>query len=147
MLSLVLRYLVTTPRSLCPFFKLASGRSSSLHARAVWSTGSPLPSGFALQETNGSPKFPDYPCEYMPRSSTPVVSSILALAYPGLLPSVSMRTSAFPSKLTVILCENISPLHDYTNFEAQSRGLYSCLPWLRTSVTGLTRRVRYQPVG
>jgi hypothetical protein len=99
-LSLVHRYLVTTPRSLCPFFKLASGRSSPLHARAIWSTGSPLSSGFALQETNGSPKSPDYPCECMPRSSTPVVSSVLALAYSGLLPSTRMTVSAFPSKRT-----------------------------------------------
>jgi hypothetical protein len=80
------------------FFKLVSGRSSSRNARAVWSTGSPLSSGFALQETFGSPKFPDYPFEYMPRSSTPVVSLILAFSHQALLPSVKMKTSAFPSK-------------------------------------------------
>jgi hypothetical protein len=75
------------------------------------------------KETSGSPKFPGFPFKLMPRSSTPVVSYTLALSYPGLLPSVKMTTSAFPSKLTVILCEDISPVHDYTNFEAQSRGL------------------------
>ncbi len=96
-LSLGHQYLVSTFRYLCPFFKLVSGRSASLNARAVCSTGSPLSSGFAHQETFGSPKFPGYPFEYMPRSSTPVVSLILAFSYPGLLPSVKMRTSAFPA--------------------------------------------------
>jgi len=100
MLSLGHRYLVTTFCCLCPFFKLVSGRSSSLNARAVWSTGSPLSSGFALQETFGSLKFPGYPFEHMPRSSTPVVSLILAFSYPGLLPSIKMRTSAFPPNKT-----------------------------------------------
>jgi hypothetical protein len=58
------------------------------------------------KETNGSPKFPGFPFEYMPRSSTPVVSWTLALAHPGLLPSVKIRTSAFPSYfLTVILAK------------------------------------------
>jgi hypothetical protein len=105
-LSLGHRYLGTTFRCLCPLFKLVSGRSSSLHARAVWSTGFPLSSGFARQETFGSLKFPDYPFGHMPRSSTPVVSLMLALTHPGLLPSVSMRTSAFPPyTLTVILAK------------------------------------------
>jgi hypothetical protein len=104
MLSLGHRYLVYDLCSLCPFFKLVSGRSSPLHARAVWSTGSPFSSGFAHQETNGSPKFPGYPRKHMPRSSTPVVSSTLALAHPGLLPSTSMTASAFPPILAVILC-------------------------------------------
>jgi hypothetical protein len=49
------------------------------------------------KETDGSPKFPGYPFELMPCSQTPVVSSALALACSGLLPSVKIRTSAFPS--------------------------------------------------
>ena len=97
----------------------------------------------AHKETNGSPKFPDYPFECMPRSWTPVVSCSLALSCPGLLPSTGMTVSAFPRKKTA----GLSSVHDYTNFEAQSRSLHPCLPWLRTPVTGLTRRVRYQPVG
>ena len=103
MLSLGHRYLVTTPRSLCPFCKLVSARSSPQHARAVWSTGSPFSSGFAPQETNGSPKSPDYPFECMPRSSTPVVSLALALSCPGLLPSTRMTVSAFPSNLLMVI--------------------------------------------
>ena len=76
---------------------------------------------FSSKETVGSPKFPGYPFELRPRSSTPVVSSILAFR--------ASRTAAFryndyvgfPVKknLTIILCESISPVHDYTNFEAQ----------------------------
>ena len=54
----------------------------------------------AHKETTGSPKFPGYPLELMPCSSTPVVSSALAFAHSGLLPSATMTTSAFPSKKT-----------------------------------------------
>jgi hypothetical protein len=61
----------------------------------------------SLKETSGSPKFPGYPLELMPCSSTPVVSCPLALSHPGLLPSISMTTSAFPSKLTVIHCPRL----------------------------------------
>lgn len=145
LLSLGHRYLVSTARCLCPLFKLVWGRSPSPDTRAVCSTGSPSSSGFARQETNGPPKFPDYPFEYMPCSQTPVVSSILALSHLGLLPSAGMTASAFPPKKTggYSLQNIVSPVHEYTNFEAQSHGLHSCSPWLRTSVTGFTRRVRY----
>ncbi len=34
----------------------------------------------APKETGGSPEFPDYPFDHMPRSQTPVVSRPLALA-------------------------------------------------------------------
>jgi hypothetical protein len=60
------------------------------------------------KETDGSPKFPGYPFELMPCSSTPVVSSALALAYSGLLPSATMTTSAFPLlPLAVIHCPQL----------------------------------------
>lgn len=49
----------------------------------------------APKETGGSPEFPDYPCEHMPRSQTPVVSCPLALARTGLLPSNRCRLLAF----------------------------------------------------
>jgi hypothetical protein len=48
----------------------------------------------APKETGGSPEFPVYPCEHMPRSQTPVVSRPLALARTGLLPSRSCILSA-----------------------------------------------------
>ena len=49
----------------------------------------------APKETGGSPEFPGYPYEHMPRSQTPVVSRPLALARTGLLPSRSCTLSAF----------------------------------------------------
>ena len=49
----------------------------------------------APKETGGSPEFPDYPSERMPRSQTPVVSRPLALTRPGLLPSGHWIPSAF----------------------------------------------------
>ena len=48
----------------------------------------------AIKETGGSPEFPGYPCEHMPRSQTPVVSRTLALARAGLLPSSHCILSA-----------------------------------------------------
>ena len=47
------------------------------------------------KETGGSPEFPGYPSEPMPRSQTPVVSCRLALAPTGLLPSTELISSAF----------------------------------------------------
>jgi len=98
------------------------------------------------KETTGSPKFPGYPLELMPCSSTPVVSYPLALSCMGLLPSVSMRTSAFLA--FILYCPRLSAgLSFCTNFGAQSHGLFSCSPRLQTSVTGLTCEVRYYPAG
>jgi hypothetical protein len=82
------------------------------------------------------------PLDYMPRSPTPVVTASLALSRLGLLLSTRLTVSAFTS-----LFRRLSFVHDYTNFGAQSRGLLSRLPWLRTSVTGFARKVCYQPVG
>ena len=60
------------------------------------------------KETSGSPKFPGYPFELVPCSSTPVVSFALALSHSGLLPSATMNTSAFPLVLlTVIYCPQL----------------------------------------
>ena len=46
------------------------------------------------KETGGSPTFPRHPCERMPCSQTPVVSSALALSHSGLLPSGHWKPSA-----------------------------------------------------
>jgi hypothetical protein len=49
------------------------------------------------KETGGSPEFPDYPFKSMPRSQTPVVTRLLALAQTGLLPSRhSIRSALSP---------------------------------------------------
>ncbi len=57
--------------------------------------GHPVPhSGIGVKEPEGSPKFPSFPSEDMPRSQTPVVSCALALAHPGLRPSGQWTPSA-----------------------------------------------------
>ena len=55
-----------------------------------------IPQPHRPKETVGSPKFPSYPFEYMPRSQTPVVSPTLALSRPGLLPSRLATRRLFP---------------------------------------------------
>ena len=70
--SLVRRY-----PNLLPFFCVPlparHGREATRTARAFVLPVSPyLPASW--RETAGSPKFPSYPCEHMPRSQTPVVS-------------------------------------------------------------------------
>ena len=92
------------------------------------------------QGDGGSLEFPDYPCVYMPRSQTPVVSSRLAMASPGLVPSVYSRTSAFPSSRRVILSD-----HNYTIFGAQSRGLHTRYTWLHTHPLGYACRFTTDP--
>ena len=67
-----------------------------------------LTPAFTPKETGGSPEFPNYPSEHMPRSQTPVVSHPLAMARTGLLPSNRCRPSAFglvaqPYPLTTII--------------------------------------------
>ena len=63
---------------------------------------------FTPKETGGSPEFPDYPSERMPRSQTPVVSRPLALSQTGLLPSGHWIPSAFrPVARTYLLTTTI----------------------------------------
>ncbi len=76
----------------------------------------------APKETGGSPEFPDYPSEHMPRSQTPVVTRSLALMRAGLLPSGAFTPSALGP-----VARSYPAVHDYTIFGAQSRGLCSRL--------------------
>ena len=81
-----------SPRSWCPH--RARGLGEAPRARqGLWSPGPPIRE--LCTETGGSPKFPSYPCEDMPRSPTPVVSCALAIPHPGLLPSGACMLSAF----------------------------------------------------
>ena len=104
----------------------------------------PCSSGVANKETAGSPKFPGSPCRCMPRSATPVGCAALTFARRALLPSAPLTASALATSLAV---SSYPGVHNYTHFGAQSRGLHPCSPWLRTPVTGLTRRVHYCPAG
>src|SRR5439155_5385345 len=80
----------------------ASGPSQARHLvetpkprQGLWSPGPPFRE--CDTETEGSPTFPSYPGEDMPRSETPVVSCVLALPHAGLLPSGHWKPSAFLS--------------------------------------------------
>jgi len=64
------------------------------HARVLFGPVTLTPA-FTPKETGGSPEFPGYPSERMPRSQTPVVSRPLAIAQAGLLPSIRWTLSAF----------------------------------------------------
>ena len=73
-----------------------------------------IPPAVAPKETGGSPEFPGYPFENMPRSQTPVVSRPLALARTGLLPSERCSSSAFGP-----VAQTYPSVHQYTIFEVQ----------------------------
>ena len=92
--SRVPRYRAYFRCSWCPVWArrlvAAPGRRQGL-----WSPG-PLFRAWRL-ETGGSPTFPRSPSEDLPRSQTPVVSSVRAIPHPGLLPSSVCTPSAFPS--------------------------------------------------
>ena len=77
---------------------------------------------FYTRRQFGSPKFPSYPCEYMPWSKTPVVpythrhvgiSTYLTCS--GLLPSDHLTPSAFPINTTMRYPND----HNHTNFGVQ----------------------------
>lgn len=70
------------------------------------------------KETVGSPEFPSFPCERMPRPKTPVVSHSLALVFlsrPGLLPSKPSEAVGFPRFPGIILTD-----HNYTRFRGST---------------------------
>ena len=66
-----------------------------------------LAPAIAPKETGGSPEFPDYPFAYLPRSQTPVVSYLLAIARTGLLPSGHFIPSALGSFARTYLLSTI----------------------------------------
>ena len=67
----------------------------------------PSSSGYFSMETFGSPKFPSYPFESMPWSQTPAVTSTLAMAHQGLLPSACSTASAFSCFHRIIHCPRL----------------------------------------
>ena len=77
--------------------RLASRYAASCPRQGSWSAGTPALPALSNKETVGSPEFPSCPFGHMPRSTTPVVSSRLAIASPGLLPSAPHHVVGFPS--------------------------------------------------
>ena len=117
-------------RSWCPL--RARGRVEAPRPRqGLWSPGPPIRE--CCKETGGSPKFPSYPSEYMPRSQTPVVScgTRPVRTQDCCLPATGNRRLSPPYRL-----EGYPTVHDYTHFGAQSRGLPPRSLQLRTPIAG-----------
>ena len=107
-LSFSMPYALARSPILCLFRKFVSFLQARQRSETLASTpgllGLPVRlSRVGNKETNGSPKFPGYPLELMPCSSTPVVSYTLALSRLGLLPSASLTASAFPPILLAFI--------------------------------------------
>jgi hypothetical protein len=98
-LPLLPRSLGVAPLALCPLVSQGSceRRALPFHAGSLSHAGRHSCACFVPKEPLGSPKFPSHPCGGMPRSQTPVVSCILAVSHPGLLPSGHCTPSAFAS--------------------------------------------------
>jgi len=109
-------------------------------ARSPWGNARRTPGPFGKpvalapatcdREVVGSPKFPSYPCAYMPRSfQTPVVSPPTGhdAGKDCCLPIHPMRRLSLPSGVKIILID-----HNYTYFRVQFRGLHACYPRLHT---------------
>jgi hypothetical protein len=111
---------------------------SSLPAPGLLLSRYPCSSGPSDKEPHGSPKFPRSPCDSLPCSQTPVESCVLALAYPGLLPSARSPASALATFLAV---SSYPAVHDYTHFGAQLHRLGSCSLRLRTPLAGVAREI------
>jgi hypothetical protein len=128
-------------RSWCPL--RAHGLGEAPRSRqGLWSPGPPFRALYA--ETGGSPKFPSYPSEDMPRSQTPVVSCALA--------AVAHRIAAFRRMQTVGFCLDateailvtttlpISGLHDAACLLAHSSFVRPLLGWHVEFTTDLLAR-------
>jgi len=115
--SLVFHYCPTIP--CCSLFRFPfekaslTGGNLPLQSREFCLPDGILPTVF-IKETFGAPKFPSYPFEHMPWSQTPVVSSKLAMALEGLLPSRKFSLSAFHP-----ISGGYPNVHNYTYFGAQ----------------------------
>jgi len=133
-----------------PYVRVLSSSSLALrnacpNAWPAWSPGTPLPGC-----SQGS--------KWLSQVPRITLWTHALLFDPGGDPSTclsALRSAAFrsndgvgfPAFIPAFILGDFSPVHDYTNFGAQSHGLFSCSRWLRTPVTGLTRSVRYRPVG
>ena len=104
--------------------RLAVERKTLVQRQDSWSPGTPFLPGCSFpQENDGSPKFPSYPCDDMPPSTTPVVSLSHRLS--------AFETVAFRSHHSVSFGQPLLRIgypidHNNKYFEARSRGLSSC---------------------
>lgn len=136
----VVRFSLSFPDTLfCPSFVVCvSAFADSSLRRGFLSDAGISPSGRTSssylsslrRETDGSLKFPDYPFKRMPWSKTPVVSLMLAISHPGLLPSGNCKPSAFPSG-----CPEVYPIRPQLYpFRGSIQSLRSCRPQKTTMI-------------
>ena len=110
--------------------------------QGLWSPGPPFRE--CCSETGGSPKFPSYPCEDMPRSQTPVVSCALASIAHRLVAFRRMHTVGFglaaAAALLLTTTLPIAGLHDAACLLAPSSFVRPLLGWHAEFTTDLLAR-------
>ena len=112
--------------------------------QGLWSPGPPLREW--CTETGGSPKFPSYPSEDMPRSQTPVVSCALASVAPRIVAFRRLQTVGFPLRTALrdILLSttiHISGLNHAACLLAHSSFVLPLLGWHVECATDLLARL------
>jgi hypothetical protein len=102
----------------------------------------PFSSGYHGKETTGSPKFPSYPCEHMPRSQTPVVPQGHRHNAP--------KTAAFRHKQTVgfppLASQRGYPIdHNYAISGLNHAACTLAPSGFAHPITGIARGLHYRP--
>ena len=129
-------------RSCCP--TRARGLVEAPRSRqGFWSPGPPFRE--LCTETGGSPKFPSYPSEDMPRSQTPVVSCALASVAHRIVAFRRLQTVGFyldtAEAILLTTTLHISGLHHAACLLAHSSFVLPLLGWHVEFVTDLLARL------
>jgi hypothetical protein len=99
--------------------------------QGLWSPGPPIRE--LCTETGGSPTFPSYPSEDMPRSQTPVVSCALAAVAPRIVAFRRLQTVGFDlgtaEAILLTTTLHISGLHHAACLLAHSSFVRPSLGW------------------
>jgi hypothetical protein len=110
--------------------------------QGLWSPGPPFRE--FCSETGGSPKFPSYPSEDMPRSQTPVVSCALASIAHRIVAFRRMQTVGFgldaAEAILLTTTIHISGLNDTACLLAHSSFVRPLLGWHAEFTTDLLAR-------
>ena len=143
-------------RSCCP--TRARGLVEAPRSRqGLWSPGPPIRE--LCTETGGSPTFPSYPSEDMPRSQTPVVSCALAYIAHRIVAFRRLQTVGFyldtAEAILLTTTLHISGLHHAAYLLAHSSFVLPLLGWhvecapdlLARLSSGGTCTTRFSPTG
>ena len=134
----------TAPASRCAWCPhWAHGLGEAPRSRqGLWSPGPPFRE--FCSETGGSPKFPSYPSEDMPRSQTPVVSCALASIAHRIVAFRRMQTVGFgldaAEAILLTTTLHISGLNDAACLLAPSGFVRPLLGWHAEFTTDLLAR-------